>query len=242
MSKKLNIVLVHGAWADGSSWSKVIPALQEADFKVVATQHHLLSLADDTDTVRRAVEALDGPVLLVGHSYGGAVITEAAQHCPGVTGLVYIAAFAPDKGESIAILAASGPVAPPGAAAIRPDKYGMLWIDRDLYADNFCQDVDKTTASVMAAAQKPVSAESFDGKITEAGWKKLPCWYQVSSLDRMIPPEAEQFMAHRINAKTISLPSGHASMVSHAEEIADFILDAAYSLSASIAAAVEMQS
>ena len=242
MSKKLNIVLVHGAWADGSSWSKVIPLLEDAGFTVVATQHHLLSLADDAETVRRAAEALEGPVLLVGHSYGGAVITEAAPNCPNVTGLVYIAAFAPDKGESLSILAAGGPTTPPGAAAIRPDKYGMLWIDRNLFADNFCQDVDKITAGVMATAQKPVSLAAFDGKITEAGWKKLPSWYQVSTSDRMIPPEAEQFMAQRINAKTISLAASHTSMVSHPDEIAEFILDAADSLSASITASAEMQS
>jgi pimeloyl-ACP methyl ester carboxylesterase len=243
MSNKPNIVLVHGAWADGSSWSKVIPILQGAGYKVVATQHHLLSLEEDAETVRRAAEAQGGdPVLLVGHSYGGAVITEAAPQCANVVGLVYIAAFAPDKGESLAILGASGPVEPPGAAAIRPDKYGMLWIDRDMYADNFCQDVDKTLAQVMAATQKPLSVACFEGKITDPGWKKLPCWYQVSTNDRMIPPEAEQFMAQRINATTISLHSGHASLVSHGEKIADFILDAADSLAASIAGAVEMQS
>ena len=235
MSKKPNILLVHGAWADGSSWSKVIPLLTEAGFNIVATQQKLVSLEEDAETVRRAAEALDGPVVLVGHSYGGAIITEAAHICPNVIGLVYIAAFALDKGESLEILSASGPVAPPGAAAIRPDKYGFLWIDRDMFADNFCQDVDKTEAHVMAVVQKPLALAAFQGKVTDAGWKNLPCWYQVSMNDRMIPPPAEQFMATRINARTISVPASHASMVSHPEEISEFILGAANELHASIA-------
>jgi len=148
--------------------------------------------------VRRAAETLQGPVLLVGHSYGGAVITEAVHLCRNVKGMVYLAGFAPDKGESLAILAASGPVTPPGAAAIRPDKYGFLWIDREMFADNFCQDVDKSEALVMSVTQKPLSVNAFEGKLSHAGWKGMPCWYQVSSNDRMIPPEAEQFMAQRI--------------------------------------------
>jgi pimeloyl-ACP methyl ester carboxylesterase len=177
-------------------------------------------------------------VLLVGHSYGGAVITETAHLCPNVTGLVYIAGFAPDAGESLAILASGSPVAPPGAAAIRPDQYGSLWIDREMFADNFCQDLDKMEGLVMAATQKPLSITSFGDKITNAGWKNLPCWYQVSTEDRMIPPQAEQFMAQRMNAKTISLPSSHASMVSHPGEIADLILSAAKELLAAATAVV----
>jgi pimeloyl-ACP methyl ester carboxylesterase len=242
MSKKPNILLVHGAWADGSSWGKVIPLIKEAGYNVVATQQKLISLEDDAETVRRAAEALDGPVLLVGHSYGGAVITEAAHLCPNVTGLVYIAGFALDKGESLSILSASGPVAPPGAAAIRPDKYGFLWIDREMFADNFCQDADKTEALVLATTQKPLSIASFEGKITDAGWKNLPCWYQVSMNDRMIPPQAEQFMAQRINARIITLPASHASMVSHPKEVGDFILGAAEEIASSTFEAAEMHS
>src|SRR5450755_2363409 len=157
MSKKTNILLVHGAWADGSSWSKVIPLLSEVGYNVVATQEKIVTLEEDAETVRRAAEALEGPVLLVGHSYGGAIITEAAHLCPNVVGLVYIAGFALDKGESLTILAAGSPVAPPGAAAFRPDKYGFLWIDRDMFPDNFCQDVDKKEAMIMASTQKPLS-------------------------------------------------------------------------------------
>jgi pimeloyl-ACP methyl ester carboxylesterase len=233
MSKKPNILLVHGAWADGSSWSKIIPLLRSAGFNVVATQQNLLSIEDDAETVRRAAEALDGPVLLVGHSYGGAIITEAAHLCPNVVGLLYLAGFGIDKGESLAVLASSGPVAPPGAAAFRPDKYGYLWIDREMFADNFCQDVEKTEALIMAATQRPLSVACFEGKITDAGWKKLPSWYVVSLNDRMIPPEAEQFLAQRMNAKTISLPSSHVAMVSHPKEVSDFILSAAKDLTTS---------
>jgi len=236
MSNKPNIVLVHGAWADGSSWSKLIPILEEAGFNVVATQQNLLSLADDAEIARRTIEAQEGPVLLVGHSYGGAIITETAHLCPNVIGLVYIAGFALDLGESLAILSSSGPVAPPGAAAIRPDQYGSLWIDRKMFADNFCQDLDETEGHTMAATQKPLSVACFEGKVTNAGWKNLPCWYQISSEDRMIPPQAEQFMAQRINAKTITLPSSHVTMLSHPEEVAEFIESAAEELAASTTA------
>lgn len=226
MTNKPNIVLVHGAWADGSSWSKVIPILKQAGYNTVATQNNLTSLADDTETTRRLAEAQEGPTILVGHSYGGAVITEAAHLCSNVIGLVYIAAFGPDKGESLASLAAAGEQ-PPGAAAIRPDKYGILWLDREMFPDNFCQDVNKVEAQVMAVTQRPIAGKCFEDKISDAGWKNLPTWYQVSDNDRMIPPGAEQFMASRMKAKVISLPASHVSMVSHPEEIADFILQAA---------------
>jgi pimeloyl-ACP methyl ester carboxylesterase len=228
MANQLNIVLVHGAWADGSGWGKVIKLLRDADYTAVATQNPLTSLADDVETTRRLVESMNGPVLLVGHSYGGVVITETAHKCPNVVGLVYIAAFAPEVGESITILASLG-TPPPGAAALRPDKYGRLWIDRSLFGEHFCQDVEKDEALVMAAAQKPIALTCFDDKITNAGWKDLPCYYQVSEDDHMIPPPAEKFMAERMKAKTIiSIPgASHAPMISHPDEIADLILKAA---------------
>src|SRR5450432_1007489 len=141
MSKKLNILLVHGAWADASSWSKVIPLLSEVGYNVVATQEKIVTLEEDAETVRRAAEALEGPVLLVGHSYGGAIITEAAHLCPNVVGLVYIAGFGLDEGESINTLSA-GAEPPPGASSVRPNKYGYLWIDKEMFPANFCQDVE----------------------------------------------------------------------------------------------------
>lgn len=226
MSNKINVVLVHGAWADGSSWSKVIPHLKDAGHNVVAVQNSMNSLAEDAELTRRVTEAQLGSTVLVGHSYGGAVITEAAHLCHNVVGLVYIAGFAPDAGESLASLAAAGTEIPPGAAAIRPDQYGILWLDRDMFPSNFCQDVELSEAEIMAVTQKPIAAKCFEDKITNAGWKNLPSWYQVSEKDRMIPPGAELFMAERMKARKISLPSGHASMVSHPEDIADFILKA----------------
>ena len=226
MSKKINIVLVHGAWADGSSWHKVITLLTAQGHAVSATQHPLTSLAADVEITRRLAEAQDGPVLLVGHSYGGAVITEAAHECPQVAGLVYIAAFAPDSGESLGDLGQRALPAP-GNMAVHPDKYGMLWIDNEKFAESFCQDVAAADAIVMATVQKPVSIQCFTDKITHAGWKDLPCWYQVSGQDRMITPATETFMADRMKPQQcISLPAGHASMVSHPEEIAGLILDA----------------
>jgi pimeloyl-ACP methyl ester carboxylesterase len=238
MPNKPSIVLVHGAWADGSSWSKVIPILKEAGFHVMATQQNLLSLADDAEIAGRAARSVEGPVLLVGHSYGGAIITEAAPHCPNVVGLVYVAAFAPDNGESLSILASSGP-APEGASAIRPDEHGFLWLDRDLYAENFCQDLDVEESATMASTQRPLAVAAFEGKVTEAGWKHLPSWYQVSSEDRMIPPQAELFMSQRIHANTITIPSSHVSMISHAGEIAGLIEEAANELAGITATASE---
>lgn len=226
MANKLNIVLVHGAWADGSNWSKVIPILKEAGYNVVATQHPLTSLADDVEIVRRLAEAQEGPTLLVGHSYGGAIITEAAGKCPNVTGLIYIAAFAPDAGENLGgLLGRTEPS--PGGASIRPDKYGFLWIDRHQFGESFAQDCEKNEILIMATAQKPIAGKCFEDKVTDAGWKKLPCWYQVSEQDRMIPPVTQQFMAERMKATILSLPSSHASLVSRHKEVAGFILKAA---------------
>jgi pimeloyl-ACP methyl ester carboxylesterase len=223
MAKKPNIVLVHGAWADGSSWNKVITLLLKEGYNVTVTQHPLTSLEDDVETTRRVAEMQDGPTVLVGHSYGGVVITEAAHKCPNVVGLIYIAAFAPNVGESINSLAAGAPP-PPGFSAVRPDKYGVLWLDKELMPDNFCQDVEKEEAAVMAVTQQPIAARCFDDKVTNAGWQKLPTWYQISAQDRMIPPPAQQFMGERMKAKIVFLPTSHAPMVSHPDEIADIIM------------------
>lgn len=225
MSDKINIVLVHGAWADGSSWNKVINILSE-DYNVVATQHSLTSLQDDVETTRRVVEAQTGKTILVGHSYGGAVTTETAHYCATVKALVYIAAFAPDAGENLIELSQRFPQAP-GNAAVYPDKYEILWIAKEKFAASFCADAQSTEAVVMAAVQKPIAMRCFSDKITTAAWKNLPCWYQVSDDDKMIAPELEQFMAERMNTKnTIHLSSSHASMVSKPNEIAALIIEA----------------
>jgi len=235
MDKVKNIVLVHGAWGDGSHWSKVIQVLQEKRFNVTAVQNPLTSLEDDVDRTRRLLAMQDGPTLLVGHSYGGAVITEAATKSPNVTGLVYIAAFAPDTGESLnSIFSEQAP--PSGAANIRPDNDGFLWIDPKKFHESFCQDLSKVEGDVLSAVQKPIAARCFDDKITAPAWKTLPTWYQVSENDNMIPPEAERRMAERMKAKTISLPASHASLASQPNEVANLIIEAVEALAGGLAA------
>lgn len=230
MANKLNIILVHGAWGDASHWRHVIPPLQAKGHRVTAVQNPLTSLPDDVERTRKLAEAQDGPTLLVGHSYGGMVISNAGN-AGNVVGLVYIAAFAPDEGETPAgLFALRAP--PPGAAAIRPDNGGFLWLDRDLFHENFCQDVDKTEALVMAVTQKPIAARCFDDKSGPAAWKHKPSWYQVSSADRMIPPETEQWFAERMQPRrTITLNAGHASLASQPEPIVALIEEAAQAVS-----------
>jgi pimeloyl-ACP methyl ester carboxylesterase len=222
MESKSNVVLVHGAWADGSSWSKVISLLDPKRFNVTAVQLPLTSLSDDIAVTRKALAAQKGPTVLVGHSYGGAVITGAANDAPNVSALVYIAAFGLDEGESLESLSKQGP-ATAGAAQIRPDEYGFLWIDRDGFANVFAADVDPVEARVMAAVQRPLSFKSFTEKSGPPAWKHIPSWYLVSSNDQMIPPQAEEFMAKRMRATVRRVPASHASMISHPKEVADLI-------------------
>ena len=218
-----NIVLVHGAWADGSSWNKVIPTLKDAGYNVTAVQLPLHSLADDVATVKRAVELVGGPTLLVAHSYGGFVITNAAYNNPNVTGLVYIAAFAPDEGESSADFVDITKL-PEGLLV--PDSGGFVYINPDQFHDSFAQDVNSTEASIMAVVQKPIHQSILSEESGPPAWKQLPTWYQISENDRIIPPDAERQFAERMNATTISLDSNHASLVSHPDEIAELILNA----------------
>lgn len=222
-----NIVLVHGAFADGSSWSKVIPLLQEKGYNVTAVQIPLTSLADDVAVTRRVLAMQSGPTILVGHSYGGAVITVAGANESNVTGLVYISAFAPDVGEILGELSGRMPAAP-GQANIQPDAEGFLWINPKAFPESFAQDVDPVQARIMSAVQKPLSASIFSEKVTQAAWKSKPSWYLVSENDRMINPDLERFMAKRIGAReVVSIPSDHASLVSHPTEVAKLITDAA---------------
>ena len=222
-----NVVLVHGAWADGSSWSKVIPLLQEKGYNVTAVQIPLTSLADDVAVTGRVLSMQKGPTILVGHSYGGAVITVAGANASNVVGLVYISAYAPDAGEILSEINGRMPAAP-GLANLRPDAFGFLWIDQKAFPESFAQDVDPVQARIMAAVQNPLSASIFSEKVTEAAWRSLPSWYLVSENDRMINPDLERFMAKRIGAKKIvSIPSSHASLVSHPIEVAQLITDAA---------------
>jgi pimeloyl-ACP methyl ester carboxylesterase len=230
MGSKANILLVHGAWADGSSWSKVIPLLQQKGFKVTAAQIPLTSLADDLALTRSLLAAQKGPTVLVGHSYGGVVISGAANDAPNVKALVYIAAFGLDEGESLDALSKQGP-APAGAAAVRPpDGNGFLWIDPDGFAKAFAADADPVEARVMAAVQKPLSVNSFIAKSGPPAWKHLPSWYLVATEDQMIPPQAEEFMAKRMGATIREVAASHAAMVSHPKEVAGLIMSAAESI------------
>ena len=229
METRTNVVLVHGAWADGSSWSKVILFLQKRGFNVTAAQIPLTSLEDDIGVVQNLLAAQKGPTVLVGHSYGGAVISGAANSAPNVKALVYIAAFGLDEGESIEGVGKQGP-APSGAAQIRPDDHGFMWIERDGFAQAFAADLDPAEVSVMAAVQKPLSINSFTAKSGTPAWKHIPSWYMIAGEDRMIPPQAEVFMANRMCATVSKVASSHAVMVSQPKEVADFITLAAESI------------
>ncbi len=218
-----NIVLVHGLWADGSSWSKVIPILQNAGHRVIAVQLAAHSLADDVDTVKRAIDLVGGPTILVGHSFGGFVITNAGYNNKNVTGLVYISAFAPDEGESAVNFV---PVAslPPGLLVF--DSGGFAYLNPKMFHGAFVQDANATEAETLAVVQKPAHQSLFTEKSGPPAWKQLPTWFEVSESDHIIPPDAQHKFAERMNATTISLNSSHASLVTHPKEVAELILNA----------------
>lgn len=231
MSTKPTVVLVHGFWGGAAHWAKAIVELDKRGYaSVFAVENPLTSLADDAERTRKMVAQVDGPVLLVGHSYGGAVITEAGD-LPNVVGLVYVAAFAPDAGESPGQLTQEMP--PAGADSIAPDSDGYLWIQQDRFGENFCQDLPADEALVMAVTQKAPLGSTFGDTVTAPAWKAKPSWYQVSTEDRMINPDNQRRMAARMNpVKVIEIASSHASLASHASEIVDLIDEAAASTSA----------
>ena len=215
-------VLVHGAFADGSSWAKVIPILDGDGYTVIAVQNPLTSLADDIATTKRVIDAQKGPVVVVGHSYGGAVITAAAAGSANVKALVYVAAFAPEVDE---VLAAPGAkFAPPAlSAALVPDAAGFLYVDRAKFHDVICKDVPAADARVVAATQKPVAGSVFTTSVPKAAWKTIPSWYIVASEDQAINPELERFYAKRARATTTEIKSSHVPFVSHPKEVAKVI-------------------
>jgi pimeloyl-ACP methyl ester carboxylesterase len=229
VSDKPAIVLVHGFWGDAAHWAKVIVELNRRGYDSLhAVENPLTSLKDDAERTRKTVKQIAGPVLLVGHSYGGAVITEAGD-LPNVQGLVYVAAFAPDEGETLAQI--SEWQAAEAAGNIEPDSDGYVWVKQDKFHESFCQDLPEDEALVMAVTQKAPLGSTFADNASAPAWRRKPTWYQVSKLDRMIPPATERRMAARMNPRrTIELDTSHASLASQPIAIADLIDDAAASL------------
>ena len=219
-----NVVLVHGLYADGSSWIDVIPYLQRAGLQVTAVQNPLTSLADDVAATRRVLALQDGPTVLVGHSFAGTIISEAGND-PKVSALVYVAARAPDAGEDFGALAAKFPKPPASAGVVKQD--GLFWLSEEAFLRDFAGDVEPSKARALYAVQGRGADALPNTKTTTAAWRVKPTWYQVSTEDRTINPELERFLAKRMNATTIELGSSHVSLVSHPKEIADLILLAA---------------
>ncbi|MEU5921905.1 alpha/beta hydrolase [Streptomyces sp. NPDC047141] len=225
MSDKPAIVLVHGFWGGAAHWANVVVELDRRGYdRIHAVENPLTSLADDAERTRKMLRQIDGPVVLVGHSYGGAVITEAGD-LPHVTALVYIAAFAPDAGESPGGITEEKP--PAAVANIAPDSDGYLWIAQDKFHESFAQDLSPEEALVMAVTQKAPLASTFGDTVSAPAWRNKPVWYQVSTQDRMIHPDNERRMAARMNPrKTVELDASHASLASQPRAVVDLIEDA----------------
>lgn len=226
MNAKPTIIFVHGLWADGSSWSKVITPLIKDGFEVISVQNPTTSLEDDVAATNAAIERAGGEVILVGHSWGGFVITEAGAH-PRVKGLVYIAAFAPDKGETVPTLSANA--APTQLSNFLKDANGVLTVSRKGVAEAFAGDLPESEQDVIYAVQQPASPKVFTGVGKHAAWKTKPSWYVVAAQDKTINPELEKWMAKRAKAKTTILDASHVAMVSKPKEVLEVILDAAKS-------------
>jgi pimeloyl-ACP methyl ester carboxylesterase len=218
------VLLIHGAWADGSSWSKIVPLLESKGLHVVAVQIPLTSFSDDVAATQRAIDLEDGPVLLVGHSYGGAVITEAGND-PKVAGLVYVSAVAPDKGESALGLISSVPT--PIDSELRPDKSGFLKLTPKGIAEDFGQDLSAKEIAVLIATQVPVNVAAMKGEITVPAWKSKPSWYIIAGNDRAISPDLEASQAKKIGAITTTVASSHVIMLAQPAKVADVIVNAA---------------
>ena len=230
ISETMNIVLVHGGFVDGSGWAAVYKILKKDGYNVIVVQNPTLSLADDVAVTKRAIASQGGPVLLVGHSYGGVVITEAGTD-PKVAGLVYIAAFAPDKGESVSSLIKDPPAGAP-VPPILPPKDGFLFLDRAKFHFSFAADVDVDTATFMASSQVPWGVEALAGTITEPAWRTKPSWYLVSTEDRMILPPAQRNMSKRARSTVTEVAASHAVYVSQPKSVAVFIEKAANEVAA----------
>jgi pimeloyl-ACP methyl ester carboxylesterase len=226
MSDRPNIVLVHGAWADGSCWSGVIELLQAAGYTVTAPQFPHTSLADNVARLRQVLVRQDGPTVVAGHSYGGQVMTALGADAPNVVALVYIAAFGLDEGEAIGALLAQGPPTP-ALAHLDVDKQGFAWLPEDDFVGHFAADVAPAKARVMHAVQQPLALSALEDVMGVPAWKSLPSWYLVATNDEAIPPDAERLWAGRMGATTVEVESSHVAMTSHPDETVKLIVAAA---------------
>jgi len=226
MDARPNIVLVHGAWADGSSWNGVIERLQADGYHVTAPQFPLTSLADDVARLRQVLDLQDGPTIVGGHSYGGQIVTALGADAPNAVGLVYIAAFALDEGESLGALLSHGPT-PPALEHLFTDKQGFGWLSEDDFINHFAADVDPVRAKVMYAVQQPLAGSTFTDVMGVPAWKSLPTRYLVATQDQAIPPDAERLFAGRMGATTVEVPASHLAMVSRPDDVAQLIETAA---------------
>lgn len=221
-----NIVLVHGAWADGSCWSAVIEGLQADGFNVTAPQFPLTALADDVERLRHVLRLQSGPTVVAGHSYGGQIMTALGADAPNAIGLVYVAAFGLDEGETIGGLLAGGPPTP-ALANLSIDDKGFAWLPQDDFVAHFAADVDPVQARAMHAVQQPLHTNSLGQAMGAPAWKSLPSWYMVAENDEAIPPDAERQFARRMGATTVEVASSHVPMVSHPDEVVQLIQTAA---------------
>jgi pimeloyl-ACP methyl ester carboxylesterase len=218
----MNIVLAHGAWADGSSWRGVIGRLQEAGHNVAAVQFPLTALADNVARLRQVLALQDGPTVLAGHSYGCQIMTALGTDAPNVVGLVYVAGFGLDEGESIGALLGQGEPTP-AIASISVDEQGFAWLPMDPFLAHFAPDVDPAEAKIMHAVQQPLTLSALEEVMGTPAWKNLPSWFAVAQHDEVIPPDAERLFAQRMGANVVEFDSSHVVMVSHPDEIADLI-------------------
>src|SRR6202007_364677 len=226
MQPRPNIVLVHGAWADGSSWSSVIERLQTDGYHVTAPQVPLTLLADDVRRLAHVLAAQDGPTVVVRHSYGGQIMTALGNDAPNVVGLVYVAAFGLDEGESLGALLGGGPPTP-SLAHLIVDEQGFAWVPEDDFVNHFAADIDPVKARVLHALQQGLSMSTFEDVMGIPAWKSHPSWYLVATNDEAIPSDAERMFAQRMGATTVEVPSGHLAMISHPDEVVKLINAAA---------------
>ena len=226
MSKKPNVVLVHGAWADGSCWSRVIQALQAGGYTVTAPQFPETSLAADVARLRQVLRRQDGPTVVAGHSYGGQIMTALGDDAPNVVALVYVAAFGLAEGESLGALLGGGPPTP-ALAHLIVDEQKFGWLPEDDFVKHFASDVDPVKARVLHAVQQGLSMSTFEDVMGTPAWKSHPTYFLVATKDEAIPPDAERMFAKRMGASTVEVPSSHLAMVSHASDVVNLIESAA---------------